>query len=117
MIETFITAKITLKEADENQSRLLVQIMDFNNKTRPQNPDKKQEKKDILKNLNAPFEGRERILDAFESKIFPIKIEGTGFPDKVSNHSNFKILTPKQMLQRLWITPGQVKAGKTSKIY
>ena len=117
MIKTFITAKITLKEADENQSRLLVQIMDFKNETRPQNPDKKQEKKDILKNLNAPFEGRERVLDAFESKIFPIKIEGTGFPDKASNHFNSKILTPKQMLQRLRITPGQVKAGNTSKIY
>ena len=42
--------------------------------------------KDILKNLYALFESRERVLDAFESKIFPIKIEGTGFSDKVSDH-------------------------------
>ena len=59
-------------------------------KTRPQYP----EKKYILKNLlYALFEGRERVLDAFETKIFPIKIEGTGFSDKISDHSNLKILT------------------------
>ena len=39
----------------------------------PQDPEKKQEKKNILKNLYELFESRERILDAFESKIFPIK--------------------------------------------
>ena len=69
--------------------------MDYKKKTRPQNPEKKQEKKDIFKNLYPLLEGRERVLDAFESKIFPIKIEGTGFSDKASDHSNLKILTPK----------------------
>ena len=48
-------------------------------KTIPQNPEKKQVKKDILKNLYPSFEGRERVLDVFESKIFPTKIEGTVF--------------------------------------
>ena len=91
--------KITLKEADENQSSLLVEIINFKKKTKPQNPEKKQEKKDILKSLYNLFEGRERVLDAFE--IFPIKAACTGFSDKVSDHSNLKKLTPKQMLQRL----------------
>ena len=54
------------------------------------------------------------MLDAFESKIFPIQIEGTDFSDKVSDHSNLKILTPKQMLQRLPIALAQVKGGNTS---
>ena len=31
--------------------------------------------------LYALFERRERVLDAFESKIFPIKIEGAGLLD------------------------------------
>ena len=57
---------------------------------------------------------RERVLDAFDSKIFPIKIEGTVFSGKISDHSNLKILTPKHMLQRLPIALAQVKAGKTS---
>ena len=57
------------------------------------NLEKKQEKKDILKNLYALFEGRERVLDAFESKIFRIKFQGTRFSDNVSDHFNLKILT------------------------
>ena len=64
--------------------------MDFKKKRRPQNPEKRQKKKDILKNLYAFFEGRERVLDAFESKIFPIKIKSTCFWDKVPDHSNLK---------------------------
>ena len=39
-----------------------------------------------------------RVLNGFDSKIFPIKIEGTGFSDKVLDHSNLKILPPKQIL-------------------
>ena len=40
------------------------------------------------------------------------KTEGTGFSDH--RQSNLKILTPKQMLQRLPIVLAQVKAGNTS---
>ena len=105
---------IALKEVDEDQSSLLVKIIIFKKKTKPQNPKKKQENKDTLKNLYALFEGRGRVLNAFDSKIFPIKIEGTGFSDKVSDHSNLKILTPKQILQRLSIALALVKAGNTS---
>ena len=58
------------------------------------------------------FEGRERVLDAFESKIFPIKTKGSGYLD--FKPSNLKILTPKQMLQRLQIALAQIKAGNNS---
>ena len=59
---------------------------------------KKQKEKDILKMLYALFDSRERVLDAIKSKIFPTKIEGTGFSDYFTNHSNLKILSPKQMI-------------------
>ena len=59
-------------------------------------------------------EGKERVLEGFESKIFPIKIKGTSFCDRVSNHSNLNILTTKQVLQRLPIALVQVKANSTS---
>ena len=85
--------------------------MSFQKKTKPQNLEKKQQKKDILKNLYPLFEGREKIIDAFESKIFKIKIEGS---EKLLDYSNLKILTPKQMLQGLPIALAQVKAGSTS---
>ena len=72
--------------------------MNFKSKIKPQIPDKK----DILKNLYALFDGRERVFDAFESGIFPInKVEGTSSSD--FDHSDLKILTPKEMLQRLLI--------------
>ena len=58
------------------------------------------------------FEGREKVLDAFESKIFSIKSKGAGILNL--NHSKLKVLTPKQMLQRLPIALTQVKAGKNS---
>ena len=77
--------------------------MNFEKQLKPHNPEKKQKNKDIAKNLYALLDGRERVFDVYESKIFPIKIEGTCFSDKVSDHSNLKILTPKQMFQRLLI--------------
>ena len=58
------------------------------------------------------FEGREKVLDAFESKIFSIKSKGAGILNL--NHSKLKVLTPKQMLQRLPIALAQVKAGNNS---
>ena len=60
---------------------------------RNQRVKKKQEKEIVLENLYNIFEGREKVLDAFESKIFPIKSKGTG--TLKSNHSELKILTPK----------------------
>ena len=66
--------EITLKEADEEQSSLLNEIRNFRDKAKPQDEGKKkQKKKDVLKNLYNFFEGREKFLNAFDSKIFPIK--------------------------------------------
>ena len=52
--------------------------------------------------------------------MFPIKTESLSFSgsatrDKISDHSNLKILTTKQMFQRLPVALVQVKAGKISK--
>ena len=86
--------------------------MAFKKNTKPQNQDKIDEKTRVLKNLYALFEGRERFLDAFESKIFPIKTKGFGYLD--FKPSNLKILPPKQLLQRLPIALAQIKAGNNS---
>ena len=45
------SGEITLKEADEDQASLLVEIMNFKKKTKAQDPDKKEEKQDVSKNL------------------------------------------------------------------
>ena len=52
------------------------------------------------------------VLNAFTSKIFLRKSEGSGILN--SGHSKLKILTPKQMLQRLPSALAQVKAGNNS---
>ena len=59
------------------------------------------------------FEGREKIIDDFESKIFLTKFKGAGILNL--NYSKLKILTHKQMLQRLPMALAQVKAGNNSK--
>ena len=72
--------KITVKEADEYQKDLLVEIKSFKKHAKPRSLEKKnkQKKEIILKNLHRFFEGRERVLDAFESKIFSTKSKGAG---------------------------------------
>ena len=52
------SGEITLKEADEDQARLLPEIMNFKKKTKPQDPDKRDEKQNVLKNLYNIFDGR-----------------------------------------------------------
>ena len=49
--------------------------------------------KDILKNIYAFFNGRERVIDVLESKRFTIKTKGTDFLN--FDHSKLRIFTPK----------------------
>ena len=64
----------------------------FNNKSRPRAIEGKDKKKVTCESASALYESRELTLNAFKSGIFPIKpTKGEGL----------KILTPKQILQRL----------------
>ena len=86
-----------LKEVDEYHADLLDKIINFMKKTKPKSPEKKTNKKSIaLENLYNFFKDREKVLDAFESKIFSIKSKGAGILNLA--HSKLKILTFKQML-------------------
>ena len=112
-VRDIYNGEITLKEADEDQASLLNEIMNFRDKTKPKDEEKKKrKKKDVLTNLYKFFEGREKVLNAFDSKIFPIKTKGTGYLE--SEPSSFKILTPNRMLKRLPIALAQVKEGNNS---
>ena len=66
--------------------------MNFRKQVKPGNIKKKQQKEDFLENLYNLFEDRGRALNSY---------------------GNLKILTPKQMLQKLPIDFAQVKADKT----
>ena len=78
-------------------------MLNFNNKARPQNKDNKiNNKRNVLNTAKNLYDGRELVINAFKSELFPWKsTTGTGL----------KILTPKQLLQRLLIVLAQVKAG------
>ena len=115
MLEIFITEKALQTKLNEDQRDLLVEILSFKRKAKQKSPKKKQQNEDVFKNLYNLLKCRKRVLNAFDSKIFPTKIEGKRFSGKVPNHSNIKILTPKHMLERLPIALAQVKAGNTSK--
>ena len=67
MVETFITVKLLKKKLMKTKENLLVEIVNFKNKIKPQDPEKKEKKNDIFKKLHALFNGRERVLGAFES--------------------------------------------------
>ena len=58
------------------------------------------------------LEAREMVLNGFKIKMFLKKSTGTGILD--IHNSKLKILTPKQMLQRLPIALAQVKASNNS---
>ena len=82
------SSKITINEADQEQSDLVEYILNFN-KTRPKNKDDKKTKKNILINVRNLYYGRELVINVFKSRLFPLK-STTG--------KGLKILTPKQML-------------------
>ena len=79
---------------------------------KPENSKRKQQKEDTLENLYNLSEGREKVLNASDSKRFPIQTNATRFLN--FDHSKLKILTTKQMLQRLPIALAQIKAGNNS---
>ena len=111
--ESIYTGKINVNEAKIDQTNLLENIVKFDKKFRPRSNEDKDKKRNTFDSINALYEGRELTHNAFRSGIFPIKeIQGKGRPSDLA--MRLKILTPKQIFQRLPIALAQVKAGNTS---
>ena len=91
---------------------MIDEIKKFVYKTKPKSDKKKQEKEDTINNLCNFFDPRKMVLHGFKSKIFLTKSKGSDILN--SDQSKLKILTPKQMLQRLPIALALVKAGNNS---
>ena len=73
---------------------------------------KNKKKEILLENFYNLFDGRKKVFNGFESKIFLKKSEGSSISN--TDRSELKTLTPKQMFQRLPIALAQVKAGNNS---
>ena len=98
---------ISLAAANIEQANLVAHIQDFMKNTKPQDPEQKKLKSDVLNSVRALVKGRELIYNAFRSGIFH-KLEES------QKGEGLKILTPNQLLKRLPIALAQVKAGNNS---
>ena len=96
-----------MKAADLEQSNLMAHIQNFVKNTKPQDPEQKKLKSDVLDSVRALVKGRELMYNAFRSGIFH-RLEES------QEGEGLKILTPNQMLKRLPIALAQVKAGNNS---
>ena len=97
----------SLKAADLEQSNLMAHIQNFVKNTKPQDPEQKKLKSDVLDSVRALVKGRELMYNAFRSGIFH-RLEES------QEGEGLEILTPNQMLKRLPIALAQVKAGNNS---
>ena len=97
--ESIYSGKINVHESEMDGTNLLEFMVKFNNKSRPKTKEGKDKKRNTFDSVSALYD------TSFRSAVFPIKEkQGKGL----------KILTPKQMLQRLPIAFAHVKAGNTS---
>ena len=78
--------------ANNEQNKLLKHIEEFNGSIRPRNLKLKELKKEVLDSALALLQGREMVLKAFQSGIFPRSKE---------SQQEGEGLTPSQMLKRL----------------
>ena len=68
--EHIYNGKITLEEADKDQSDSVEKINYFTKTTRPRSDNKKQEKKNVEESLYYFYEGRKMVLNGFKVKYF-----------------------------------------------
>ena len=97
----------SLPAANLEQANLLAHVQNFVKNTKPQDPEQKKLKSDVLDSVRALVKGRELMYNPFRSGIFH-RLE------KSQKREGLKILTPNQMLKRLPIALAQVKAGNNS---
>ena len=114
------TGKISMDAGKMDQTNLLESMIKFDNESRPRKKENKDKKRNTFDSVNALYEGRELTLNTLRSRIFAIEeTQGKGRtrmlvlrPSDLAKR--LKVLTPKQMFQRLPIVLAQVKASNTS---
>ena len=73
------------------------------------------QQKEVINNLEKLYNSREEVINFFRDYIEMLSDANYGAKKKnETKGAGLKIVTPKQMLQRLPIAPAQVKAGNNS---
>ena len=116
-------SSINISMANDEQHDLSKHIREFKSKTRPQSSKSKRLRQDVINSAMALLKEREMVFKAFESGIF-LKPEELKQSEQSSDsnipiftpkeETGLKILTPKQMTQRLPTALAQVNAGNNS---
>ena len=75
---------------------------------------KNTEQKGVINNLKTFYNSREEIINVFRDYIEMLSDANYDAKQNETMGTGLKILTPKQMLQRLLIALAQVKAGNNS---
>ena len=94
--------------ANVEQKNLTVLIKDFVSKTKLQNTERKELKKEVLDSTLALLQGRYIVYQTFEIGLKNLR------PKESEQGEGLKILTPNQILKRLPIALAQIKAGNNS---
>ena len=92
---------IDMSMANDGQNQLSKHLIEFKSKTKPHNPESKKVKEDVVNSTIALLKRREMVFNTFESGIF-LK------PKELEKGEGLRILTPKQMPQRLPIALAQI---------
>ena len=93
--------------ANDEQNQLSKYIREFKSKTKPQYSESKKVKEDVLNSAMALLKGKEMVFKAFESGMF-LNTE------KLKKGTGLKVLSPKQIFQRLPIALAQIKTSNNS---
>ena len=72
------------------------------------------EQREVIDNLNKFYKSREEVINFFRDYIEMLSDANYNAKQNETKGTGPKILTPKQMLQRLPIALAQVKAGNNS---
>ena len=72
------------------------------------------EQKEVINNLHNFYNSREEVINSFRDYIEMLSDANYDARQNKTEGTGLKILTPKQMLQRLPIALAQVKAGNNS---
>ena len=101
----------TLQQVEKHQKDFKKEL----NKIAPGNPKQKSNNQlNVIKNVKSLYDSRQKIIDLLNDNS---KIRSEAIYKSKQNETKgkgLKILTPKQMLQRLPIALAQVKAGNNS---
>ena len=110
-----------IKDKSNNQAKLKAIFNDLINKKKKRNKlnevkigKKIEKKKEVINNLNTFYNSREEVIKLFRDLTEMLSDSNDDVRQNKTEGTGLKILTPKQMLQRLPIALAQVKASNNS---